>query len=109
MPAELIVAILTSGALGGIVMKLLDMARDWRAGRVHARRAEVDRAIAERDRAIAERDRARAEVDDAEAEISTLTRWVRIVEEHAHICRRIIIDRLSTDDLPPYPSRPKES
>lgn len=99
--AQVITAVLSSSVLGGVLVKLLDWARDARAGHMQKRRAEVDKAIAERDEARRERDAARAEV-------AWYVRWVRILEEHAAIVRRKFIDAPCTevDDLDPYPPRP---
>lgn len=92
--AQLITAVLSSSVLGGVLVKLLDWARDARAGHMQKRRAEVDKAIAERDEARRDRD--------------WYIRWARILEEHAAIVRRKFIDAPCTevDDLDPYPPRP---
>lgn len=101
MSAEQIVAIIIALATGGVLTKLVDWARDARAGHMQNRRAEVDKAIAERDEARRERDAARVEV-------AWYVRWTRILEEHAAIVRRKFIDAPCTevDDLDPYPPRP---
>lgn len=101
MSADQIVAIIIALATGGVLTKLVDWARDARAGHMQKRRAEVDKAITERDEARRERDAARAEV-------AWYIRWVRILEEHAAIVRRKFIDAPCTDidDLDPYPARP---
>ncbi len=99
--AQLIATILSSSVISGVLVKLIDWARDARAGHMQKRRAEVDKAIAERDEARRERDTARAEV-------AWYARWVRILEEHTAIVRRKFIDAPCTeiDDLDPYPPRP---
>lgn len=99
--AQLLTLFLTSSVIGGITTKLIDWARDARAGHLQKRRAEVDKAIAERDQARAERDQARAD-------LGWWQRWARILEESLAITRRKFIDApgTDTDDLDPYPSRP---
>ncbi|MBW1640486.1 hypothetical protein G3H63_15585 [Microbacterium resistens] len=103
-PAQLIALIISSGAGGGVVMKLLDLWKDARVGAVERRRAEVDRAFQERDRAIQERDEARAEVAAAEDDVDAATTRARLAEESLSIHRRVIIDApcLGPAALPPF-------
>lgn len=109
---QLITLILSSTVVGGIVTKLFDILRDWLAGHMQKRRAEVDKAIAERNKARTERDEARAQRDaaraGADAELRWWTRWADVIEESLRIHRRQMIDApcIDVDDLPPYPTRP---
>lgn len=91
---QLITLILTSSVVGGVVTKLIDIARDAYAGHMKERRAEVDKAIAERDK--------------ARAELRWWQRWADIAEEALRVHRRRMIDAPCIDpaDLPEYPSRP---
>lgn len=91
---QLLTLILSSGVVGGVLMKLLDWARDAHAGHLQKRRAEVDTAIAERDK--------------ARAEANWLDRWADVLEESLRVHRRQMIDApcIDPDDLPTYPSRP---
>ncbi|MGX9348177.1 hypothetical protein [Microbacterium sp. KNMS] len=97
---QLLALLLTSSAVSGVLVKLLDWAKDARAGQLQKRRAEVDKAIQERDRAIARAEASEAAEDDA-------ARRARIVEESLAVHRRVIIDApcLGPHHLPPYPSR----
>lgn len=99
-PAQLIALVLSSSVVGVVATKLLDWARDARAGHLQNRRAEVDRAITERDIAQAQR-------DTAESAEELQARRVRIVEEALAVHRRVIIDApcLGPEHLPTYPSR----
>lgn len=110
--AQLLTLFLTSSVIGGIVTKLIDWARDARAGHMQKRRAEVDKAISERDTARRERDDAEATLSRERAthgsEVRWWERWTRMLEEHTSLVRRRFIDAPCTDpdDLDPYPSRP---
>lgn len=98
---QLLTLILTSSVVGGVAVKLIDVARDAVAGHLNKRRAEVDKAIAERDKARVERDRALAD-------LGWWRRWADVLEEALRIARRRFIDAPCTDpdELGPYPSRP---
>lgn len=93
-PTQLITLILTSSVVGGVAVKLIDVARDALAGHMTKRRAEVDKAIAERDK--------------ARAELRWWIRWADVLEESLRVHRRQMIDAtcIDPDDLDPYPSRP---
>lgn len=113
--AQILTLALGSSVLGGVLTKLIDWARDARAGHMERRRAEVDKAIAERDQARRDRDAAELELTHERAaraaDVRWWERWARILEEHASLVRRRFIDAPCTDpdDLDPYPSRPDPS
>lgn len=100
---QLLTLILTSSVVGGVVTKLFDVARDWLAGHLKKRRAEVDVAIRARDKAIAERDAARSEADWHD-------RHADILDESLRVHRRLMIDApcIDPDAIPPYPARPSK-
>lgn len=91
---QLITLILTSTVVGGVAVKLIDVARDAMAGHMQKRRAEVDKAFTARDKAL--------------AEARWWDRWADVLEESLRVHRRQMIDAPCIDpaDLPPYPSRP---
>lgn len=107
-PAQLLTLILGSSVVGGIVTRLFDVVRDWAAGHMEKRRAEVDRAIRERDHARKERDTVLADLAAARHELRWWDRWANILEESLRILRRRFIELpcIDPDDLDPYPSRP---
>lgn len=107
-PAQLLTLILGSSVVGGISLRLFDVIRDWAAGHLKKRRAEVDRAIHERDQARKERDTALADLATARHELRWWDRWANVLEEALRLVRRRFIEAPCTDpdDLDPYPSRP---
>lgn len=93
---QMLALFLGSTVVGGVVMKLIDWARDGIAGRATRRRSEVDRALQERDKALA-------------AE-SWQARWARKLEESLLVHRRQMIEApcITPEKLPDYPSRPEK-
>lgn len=99
-PSQWMALVLGSSVVSGVAVKAIDWWRDARAGRMKARRDEVDKATQAKD---LETKRA----DEAEAAEEDRSRRVRILEEALAVTRRQIIDApcLGPGALLPYPSR----
>ena len=100
---QILALILTSSVVGGIVIKLIDWARDGIAGRATRRRSEVDRAFQERDAAKAEAAAAEKQVDREAA-----AKRVAVESIHQHRVTIIRAPCLGSEHLPPFPEILKE-
>ena len=98
---QFVVTLLSSGVVGAVAVKLVEMLRDYVAGRAQKKRDEVDRAAQE-----AEKERRRA--DEYKSRAFQAESWSDVIEEEARLYRRMIIEApcLDPNDLPPFPHKP---
>lgn len=107
---QVLALILGSTVVGGVVMKLIDWARDGIAGRATRRRSEVDRALQDRDAAKSETATAKAETVAAEklADREAAAKRAAVESIHEHRIKIIRAPCLGPDHLPPFPTILKE-
>lgn len=99
----IIIAILGAGGFGAAireVVSVVTLARQGVSGKEDKRRTDI---VAMRDWALAERDKAQAAADAAEINEAKSAARSRVLEESLSVHRRIIIETVGPDRLPPYP------
>lgn len=100
----LLVALVGGGGVGVAVREVVSvvtLARQGVSGKEDRRRTDI---VAMRDWALAERDRAQAAQDAAEVAEAKAAARARVLEESLSMHRRIIIEAVGPDRLPPYPA-----
>lgn len=99
----IIIAIVGAGGIGAAireVVSVVTLARQGVSGKEDKRRTDI---VSMRDWALAERDKALAAQDAAEINEAKSAARSRVLEESIAVHRRIIIEAVGPDRLPPYP------
>lgn len=103
--AQMVALVLSAGG-GAIVLKVIEHLPALFNGKARAARSDVDRALAERDKAQTEAEAAKQERAHSEHARDAERKIRRIIEEHASVLRRRLIEAPCVDEatIPPYPS-----
>lgn len=99
----IIIAVLGAGGVGVAVREIvgvITLARQGVSGKEDKRRTDI---VAMRDWALSERDKALAAQEVAEINEAKSAARSRVLEESLSVHRRIIIETVGPDRLPPYP------
>lgn len=99
----IVIAVIGAGGIGAAireVVSVVTLARQGVSGKEDKRRTDI---VAMRDWALAERDKALKAQDTAEINEAKSAARSRVLEESLSAHRRIIIERVGPEHLPPYP------